>query len=343
VEIFVTNKWGSYLSEFSDEFRDIYFEEDYVKLYENDNEEAVCFIYKNESNIFLFPFLRRKFMYNHTVLYDFETAYGYGGPIIKKTDDNFFKEALDEFYSYCKLSNYVAGFVRFHPFLDNYKYYDIIGEIIHDRKTVSINLSLSENEIWMNEIHAKNRNTIKKGIKKELLFVVDEEYKYLDKFIELYSKTMQRLDADNFYFFKDDYYKRLKKQLKNSFLGLVFKDDKIISAAIFFYSKNYGHYHLSGSDVQYSSFGANNYMLYNAALELKHRGIKKFQLGGGTTSSDNDSLLKFKERFSHSQDEFVIGKTIFNQDVYKALCDEWILNNPQKTTDYKYHLLKYKY
>lgn len=56
----------------------------------------------------------------------------------------------------------VAGFVRFHPLLDNYRKFDSIGKVIFDRKTIAMDLSLDENDIWMNEIHTKNRNVIKK-------------------------------------------------------------------------------------------------------------------------------------------------------------------------------------
>ena len=38
----------------------------------------------------------------------------------------------------------VAGFVRFHPLLDNYRKFDSIGKVIFDRKTIAMDLSLDE-------------------------------------------------------------------------------------------------------------------------------------------------------------------------------------------------------
>lgn len=342
MESLIKKTWNSYLDIFPDKQKDIYFTEEYVKLYEDENNEAVCFIYKDETNIFLFPFLRRKFHYNNKIFFDFETAYGYSGPIVQFQDDSFLEKALKIFYTFCIESNYIAGFVRFHPLLKNERLFDTIGNVINDRKTVAIDLSLPEDNIWMNEIHSKNRNIIKKGIKNNLKFVIDTEYKYLNNFIDLYNKTMQKLSADDFYYFDSIYFNKLKK-INNSFLGIVFYGDTIIAAAIFFHSEMYGHYHLSGNLVDYSFLSPNNFMLYSAMLELKRRNINQFHLGGGTTSSETDSLLKFKERFSKNYYQFSIGKIIFNETIYNKLSSEWERNNPHKANNYKYFLLKYKY
>lgn len=339
---YIDKSWNIYLDLFPEERKDIYFTEEYVKLYQDSDNEAVCFIYMEDSNIFLFPFLLRRFAYNEGIYYDFETPYGYGGPITKEDDDRFLREALNKFYSFCKEANYVAGFTRFHPFIGNEKFYESIGSVLYDRKTIAMDLTLSEEEIWYNEIYVKNRNTIKKGEKNGLSFYVDDEYQYLDNFKELYHQTMCKLSADEFYYFNDDYFSEIKK-IRDSFLGIVFLDNEILSAAIIFHSTILGHYHLSGSNMNYRALSPNNFLLYKTALELRKRNVKVFHLGGGTTSDEDDSLLKFKEKFSKKQLQFNIGKTIFNSTIYENLCDNWILNNPDKLEHYKHFLLKYKY
>jgi lipid II:glycine glycyltransferase (peptidoglycan interpeptide bridge formation enzyme) len=241
-----------------------------------------------------------------------------------------------------KRENYVAGFVRFHPLLANYEGFSV-GRVIEDRKTVAINLSLEENDIWMQEIHTKNRNVIKKGEKSGLKFVVDGEYKYLPDFIRLYNATMDKLDAADFYYFDQNYYEELVKTLPNSFLGVVLHEDKVVSAAIFMYEGGYGHYHLSGSDKEALRLSPNNFMLWHAALELKRRGVNTFHLGGGTTSSEDDSLFCFKSRFSKHTYQFCLGKLIFNEQLYLEICKDWEQKNPDKVEQYKYFLLKYKY
>ena len=338
----IVEHWDEVLDTFLPAERDIYFREEYVRLYETDKEKAVCCIVKDGEQTMLFPFLSRTFDYQGQILHDFETAYGYGGPIWHQADEKFKSSALLMMVKELKRQNYVAGFVRFHPLLANYKCFPV-GRIIEDRKTVAIDLSLEENDIWMQEIHTKNRNVIKKGEKSGLSFVVDNDYKYLSDFIRLYDATMDKLDAADFYYFKQQYYEEFVRTLPNSFLGVVLHEDKVVSAAIFMYEGGYGHYHLSGSDVSALKLSPNNFMLWHAALELKRRGVKVLHLGGGTTSAEDDSLFCFKSRFSKHTYQFCLGKLIFNEQFYHDICTDWESKNPDKAEQYKHFLLRYKY
>lgn len=342
MDIQISNHWNNILESFLPDNRDIYFGEEYVRLYETEAEKAVCCIVKDGDKTMLFPFLSREFVFQDHILHDFETAYGYGGPIWNHADDDFKSAALQLMVEELKNQDYIAGFVRFHPLLDNYKLFDV-GRVIEDRKTVAIDLSLDENDIWMQEIHTKNRNVIKKGEKSGLQFVVDNEFNYLDDFIRLYDATMDKLDAADFYYFKPSYYQEFVKSLPNSFLGVVLHEGRVVSSAIFMYEGGYGHYHLSGSDVNALKLSPNNYMLWQAALELKRRGVKRFHLGGGTTSSEEDSLFCFKSRFSKHTCQFCLGKLIFNQPLYEEICADWEQKNPEKAEQYRHFLLKYKY
>jgi lipid II:glycine glycyltransferase (peptidoglycan interpeptide bridge formation enzyme) len=150
--------------------------------------------------------------------------------------------------------------------------------------------------------------------------------------------------AGSFFYFTEDYYSKFKTKLKdNSCLGIVKKDGYVIAAAIFMYYSDYGHYHLAGSDKKYSSYGVNNFLLWNMVKTLKEKGIKRFHLGGGTNSDPDNSLFRFKESFSNNKANYYIGKLIFNEGKYKELCTVWEQNNPGKIGPYKNKLLKYRY
>lgn len=336
--------WNKYLEKFQPKQKDIYFTEEYIRLYETNKEKAFCFIYEDEENIFLFPYLRRICKIEDSIeYYDFETAYGYGGPISTTDNDNFLQNAWKTFSETAKSNNYVAGFIRFHPLLNNDKSFDSIGRLTKDRDTIAINLQGTEEEIWMNEIHTKNRNVIKKGIKTGLVFEVDNTFRNINEFIEIYNSTMDKLNADSFYYFTDNYYIDIKNKLNNSFLGVVKYNRQIISSAIFFYDSIWGHYHLAGSKKEFLNLSPNNFLLWEAAKELKKRNVEYFHLGGGTNSDESNSLFQFKRKFSKSVYQFKIGKVIFNEGIYSGLCNQWEIDNPEKKEIYKYHLLKYKY
>jgi len=343
MQVDVLTHWNEFLSPFPEEMKDLYFTEEYVKLYESTTERAECFVCQESDKILLFPFLARTFVFRDKAYKDFETAYGYGGPVYNCNDKEFVVQALKAFKSYCSENNYVAGFVRFHPLLQNQIGFDAVGRLLAERKTVAINLNQTMEEVWSNEIHSKNRNVIRKAEKAGCRFIVDDQYEHLREFVTLYDSTMDKLSADGFYYFDDAYYKKLKQGITDSFLGCVINsEEQIISAAIFMYSGPYGHYHLSGSDKSQLALSPNNFMLWNAACELQKRGVKRFHLGGGTNSGEENSLFKFKCKFSKDTCQFYIGKLVFNPELYEAICADWEARNPEKAEQYKHHLLKYK-
>ena len=338
-----TEIWNQYLDLIPAEHQDLYFREEYVRLYETDKEKAYCFVYQDGDSIMLFPFLRREFQFKGNTYYDFETAYGYGGPISNDHSDTFMTAALEAMSEKALSENFVCGFVRFHPLLENWDYFEKVGRLIMDRKTIAIDLSDGIEATWMNEIHTKNRNVIKKGEKSGLEFIVDEDFAYLTEFEDLYNSTMDKLEADGFYYFDPSYYDQLKNTIQNRFLGIVKHEGKVVAGAIFFYQLPYGHYHLAGSDKSALKLSPNNYLLWEAAKELTRRGVKHFHLGGGTDGSEENSLYQYKRKFSKHEYQFALGKMIFNPSLYEDICAEWAAAYPEKAEKLKNILLKYKY
>ncbi len=341
----ILEDWDSILSAFPEDKQDIYFSKKYIGLYETDMDKALCAVCKEEDNIMLMPYLRGEI---HG-FYDFETAYGYGGPISNTDDLEWCQKALCSIYDYLKANDYLCGFTRFHPLLSNEKLVPNESEgrsikVFYDRQTIAIDTSQDPEEIWTKQISSKNRNMIRKAEKNQLEYKTEFDFASYEDFIDLYNATMKRLSADDFYFFDREYYYKLKEQLVgNSFLGTVRKDGKLICAAIFMYSRLYGHYHLEGSDRAYSSLGANNYLLWKVACEMHELGIREFHLGGGTSSASDDPLFKFKKAFSDNEKRFHIGKEIFMTEEYKKICDKWERENPEKVELYGNRLLRYRY
>lgn len=336
----IVEYWNEKLEKFSENQKDIYFYEDYVKLATGNNEIPLCIVCEEDEKIILLPFLRS----SYKEYYDFETPYGYGGPISNCDDKEWNEKALKAIIDFFVNNQYLAGFVRFHPLLNNADLCRNVFTVIDDRKTIVIDTSVSGEEIWQNQIHSKNRNMIRKAEKNGLEFIRDNEFKYMEDFKRLYNTTMQRLDADGFYFFDDEYYKRFIEIFKGKgFLGCISKCSEIIGAALFMYENDYGHYHLAGSNRDYSSLGTNNLLLWKVACEMHKNGVKDFHLGGGTNGDEENSLYKFKCTFSPNTKQFSIGKIIFNKNAYDEICSEWAKNNPEKAEKYKYHLLKYRY
>lgn len=336
----IVSEWDSSLSFFSASQKDVYYSEDYVKMSSGKNETPLCFICREDDKVLLFPFLRKQI----GDYYDFETPYGYGGPIANTDDLVWIKRSLSLCMQYFKDNSFIAGFFRFHPLLKNADLCRDIFTVIDDRKTVVIDTSVEEDSIWMNQISSKNRNMIRKAEKNGLAFERDDDFKYIEQFKVLYDSTMERLEADDFYFFDDNYYDSFCKHFKNKgFIGCVKKENEVIGAALYMINGSYGHYHLAGSKREYASLGTNNLLLWKVACEMHKEGVKEFHLGGGTDSDEENSLFKFKKSFSKNIRQFSIGKAIFNEKVYNEICSEWERKNPDKKERYGKLLLKYRY
>lgn len=345
----IRDEWDELLASFPDDKQDIYFKKKYLSLYETEKNKALCAVCIDDDNVMLMPFIRGEI----NDYYDFETAYGYGGPVANIDDEIWCHDAFDKIHAFLGENNYVCGFTRSHPLFSNerlLKESDGVGDntgsvqLLYDRQTVAIDTSQNLEDIWQNQISSKNRNMIRKAEKNQLEYRAEYDFASYEEFIAIYKKTMERLEADDFYYFDDSYFEKMRNNLSDcSFLGTVRKDGKLICAAIFMYSKKYGHYHLEGSDWNYSSLGANNYLLWKTACEMHNLGIKEFHLGGGTSSAQDDSLFKFKKAFSKNLKSFYIGKEIFNVPVYEEICNNWEQNNAEKIPAYGNRLLKYRY
>lgn len=336
----IAEKWNNYLEEFSENQKDIYYFEEYVKLYETGDAKALCAVCQEEEKIMLFPFLRKAI----DGWYDFETAYGYGGPISNTGDQSWNHAALNEMKALFEREKYICGFVRFHTLMNNAEMCKDNIEVLFDRNTVSIQTDRSEEEIWNNQIISKNRNMIRKAEKNELVYKAEYDFASMKEFMGLYNATMERLGAEDFYFFDEKYFASFTEQFKGkAFLGTIRKGEELICGAIFMYSGVYGHYHLEGSNHEYSKLAANNLLLWKTALELHDLGVKEFHLGGGYNSDPDNSLLKFKKSFSNNLKDFCIGKWIFNQEQYDKIKQKWAIENPDKVERFGRFLLCYRF
>lgn len=251
-------------------------------------------------------------------LFDFSTPYGYGGWLLEgnvEKSNMLFKE-----YEYwCVENNIVSEFVRFHPIIENYSYVSEVYDVIILGNTVTLDISSPE-VIWQNII-SKNRNVIRKAEKYGVEIKMGNSPEIYEKFIEIYNKTMQHDNADEYYFFGEDFYNSIRNDLpENSRIFYAEKDGEVIASSIMIYAEDKLNYHLSGSLLEYRTFAPSNLLLFKAALWGCENGYKTFHLGGGVGSKE-DTLFKFKKTFYRGDDltRFAIGKKIFMDKEYDRL------------------------
>ena len=80
------------------------------------------------------------------------------------------------------------------------------------------------------------------------------------------------------------------------------------------------YYHFSGSDDTFDDLGQNNLLMSEVMLWAKRQGFSRYHLGGGVSSSQEDSLLRFKSGFSGQRAILYTYGRIHHQSTYEYLC-----------------------
>lgn len=300
---------------------DVYYLSGYVKAFQIHGDGEPQLFYYNENGLRgIYVHMKR----NTTIegVYDSITPYGYGGFLLEGDDSDENMNALWKAYvEKMKSENIVDNFVRYHPVLANAVPMKACSDVIDLGKTVSMDLT-SEEVIWKN-IHSKNRNMIRKAEKNGIVIKHGQGLELFDDFIKIYNATMDKDNAEPYYYFKPEFYKSINEDLKDNYeMFWAEYDDKIIAMSIMIYANGRLNYHLSGSDLQYRNLAPSNLLLYKAAMWGMEKGMKTFHLGGGVGSGE-DNLYKFKIAFNRFSDcQFSIAKHIFDNEKYDELVAE---------------------
>jgi serine/alanine adding enzyme len=306
--------------------KDIYFTKKYAILNELIEDGAAEFFeVKTSHGHITDSFIKRKIemKVNDTTYYDIISGYGYGGPIVHEASNldaliNDYKTAASE---YCQEHNIVSSFVRFHPVFGNQEPFKSVFEVSYLRDTVGTTLNKYE-DTFQSEFSSTARNKVRKRLKNENLSShINMGFVGIGEFINIYQSTMNRHHADRFYYFKDEYFYRMKELFQKDIMTISIKYGKeTIAMGLYLLSGNIIHDHLNGTKVPYLKYSP-AYLLKYAALRWGEKnGYKLIHYGGGVTNDCGDSVLGFKKRFSrHTTFQYYTGKKIWNNAIYQKL------------------------
>ncbi|EKB1120931.1 hypothetical protein ONB61_001953, partial [Campylobacter jejuni] len=170
--------------------------------------------------------------------------------------------------------NIIAFFIRFHLFDENLKIYSkLLPFFTKSRETIIVNTEKGIDNIRMN-YSPRIRSYVKKAREElQINFATKKDYK---DFFTLYSKTMQRNQADKLYYFSEDYFQKLfdfneSKILKASL------NNEILAYASFFLCRDFSYYHLSANVLKSNA----NAALLDFFFEYASNNNSKFCFLGG--------------------------------------------------------------
>lgn len=253
------------------------------------------------------------------VYVDWTTPYGYGGPLYDGAlTEEWVGKCIKQLNDYARENHVISQFFRYHPLLQNQIPMERVSRVLYVKKTVY--MDTSSRDIIYNNMTPNNRNMVRKAQRNGISILVDTGER-IDEFEQVYRRTMEMHDADDYYYFESRYFEYIRKEMRENvrfFYALY--EGRVISSSIFFYNDKYMHYHLSGTLPEYRNLAAANLLLTEAAFWASDHGIQKFHLGGGIV--EEDSLLRFKKNFNrYGSIDFCIGSYIFDEQAFARLVE----------------------
>lgn len=317
-EITSKKDWNAVLDQVDS--HDFYHTFDYHHISKDINTETpVLVTYTSNDVLIALPLLLRSI--EATTFFDFTSIYGYGGPLSKNVDSGFDNSNfIHEIQTYFKSKNIVSVFSRLHPYLEPQKsILKDFGNITPLGKVVNIDVSLPLEESrrayqksLKNQVNKLRRTcTVRKANTKEDLL----------EFVDIYHENMNRVNANDSYFFEPEYFSNFIEQtdFKTDILLVVEQESqKIIAGSMFVKTNGIVQFHLSGTRTDYLRLKPSKLFLDEMRVEATSQNFEYFNLGGGFGGME-DSLFEFKSSFSKDFRTFEIWKHIVNQEVYDEL------------------------
>ena len=318
-----TNRWREAIKRIDS--LDLHYRLEYCRLLA-DNGWPELFIYQEGNEYLVYPYIIRPINQIPGLksklseeLYDITTPYGFGGPVTSPEAGEKFREKFYQCFSlYCREKRIITEFIRFHPLLENHRLWEKQVPLTRVSSNVYVDLTRSPEELWANYDYS-NRKNIKKAYREGLEVLIEEEPFHIQDFLTIYHRTMDRNKAGDFYYFPQEFYEQLHRDLKGNFIyAHTIKDGKIISTELLIYNERFLHSFLGGTLSDYFSYRPNNILKHEVIKWARAKGIKYFLLGGGY--SDEDGIFRYKRSFSRDGvTDFYVGKKIYDEATVQRL------------------------
>lgn len=299
----------------------------YHKL--DNSHRSLLFVANAQDDFIAMPLVIRPI--DGTDYFDATSVYGYCGPISKYRQTeitsgliSFFKSSLNDFF---KVNNIVSAFSRLHSLIDNHLILQDLGTIVELNKTVAIDLRQTPEE--QRRLYRKSNKSEVNQLRKKG-FVVEEVKvgQDIDRFVDIYYETMDRVNATPYYYFSREYFHSF---MQNDSFGtklLVARHEgRIAAGAIFTITNKIMQYHLAGTTEDYMRLTPMKLILDEARLLGNTLGPEYLHLGGGVGGKDDDSLFRFKSGFSNHHFQFSIWKYIVDPIRYQELVHQKGINS----------------
>ena len=292
--------------------------------FEHDSERAELFVYGDEDGFVYYPYIRRDLtdlpfaeaaLAEPEAYSDIVSSWYYGGPLLSAgASPALAEEFADAFAEFCADEGIVSEFIRFDPNRENHERFDAL-EPTFNRETVHADLTKETETLW-DEFEKRNRNAIRQAQQTDLVVEPTTDPTEFEAFYDIYTNAMEAKDASDHYRFSFSFFETLFGS-DLSTLTVARYEGEVVGGAVVIHDDRIAHDYLRASNPDYWDLRVNNLLCYGAMMEMRDRGIGRFDFQGG-----RPGVFKFKKGFStEGRGEFYIGKRIHCPEVYENLTE----------------------
>jgi hypothetical protein len=160
-----------------------------------------------------------------------------------------------------------------------------------------VDLSLEEDSLFAN-VHSKHRNVIKKAQKDGVVIEKGNSGKFIDEYAKMDVDTWKRSNRASSG--KSAIANQMECLGDNAVIYLAYLDGEVQSGALYYYNDQMCYY-MHGANKNNPHNGAGNLLQWQAMLDMKANGVKRFSFVGCRINEDENSkyhgIQRFKERF----------------------------------------------
>lgn len=289
----------------------------YIELFCDKGDIPVMFLFFAQNGKILYPLIKRHIPFRKDK-YDVISVYGYGGPNVSgSVNQAEWKEFWRQINEWYMDNDVVTEVVKFNLFDNDKCMYPGTIERVMNNIVCDVDGSFEE---CVSKFDRKVRKNVRKAERNDLRIEIQRNGDNLKEFLKIYYGTMQRREADEKFYFTEDFFETLHSKMEKNFCYFyVYKDDRVISAELVLLSDKCMYSYLGGTDQEYFDMRPNDFLKYHI-IKWGNEHLKKyFVLGGG--HGCEDGIYNYKKSFApDGQRMFCVGTKIINLSDYNKLC-----------------------
>jgi hypothetical protein len=281
-----------------------------------------------------------------TANFDVTSVYGYAGPL-STGDAEFRRRAWEAVSDHWRLLGVVSVFTRLHPILGNAEMMATLPRsategLRRSGSTVSIDLTLPSSD-QVRGYQKVLRQEIRTARDRGFVTAEDCQWADVDSFVDMYRDTMMRRSSRCEYLIDEAWVQTFRQALgPRAHLFVTRWQGAVASALLAIEQGPFLHAHLAGLNAGMTAHSPLKIMLDDVREWGTRRGLRHFHLGGGVGGRE-DSLFRFKRRFSPITHQFHTGRWIVDSALYTELERDHRRTLPAGLTEAQDYFPSYRY